>query len=332
MACFLRLKIVSQYIGDYAVIAGTKSSLRSFPERRAQQLKSSIKPEYLLKKFIGGEGGLIGTLWVVLVTGVIQLVGGFAGAKSRGAKLLAGWQQVCGSVILGSLLSVNSALGVYAFTYPGVDVGIMTFLITLSIVPGSFFDWIFFRHPLNSKQWLGVSIYLMAGWASLNFVNLNSMLNLPVWMWLALTIGLVLAVNEAISQAIQKADPFVNNFWVGLTTIILFSFFLTFSGGWKLIHDFSDKWRVGSLATGLVIFGMIYFKIMSYKGGATIALKKMVMQGTRLVSAILLGAMIYGEPITSGKIIAILLFFVAFALTDKSTYEFLFKKERATSS
>lgn len=282
--------------------------------------------EYLLKKFIGGEGGLIGALWVVLITGAVQIIGGFVGARSKSLKLLGSWQQVAGSVILGILLSINSALGVYAFTYPGADVGIMTFLITLSIVPGSFFDWIFFRHQLNSKQWFGVSVFIVAGWASLNFPNLSALLNSPTWMWLALLIGFILATNEAISQKIQKTNHFVNNFWVGLTTIILFSSFLSFSDGWKFIYGFSSNWWIGSLATGFVIFGMVSFKLISYAGGATIALKKMVMQGVRLIFASLLGAWIYGEALTLGKGIAVLLFFIAVTLTDKGTYEFLFKK------
>jgi len=284
--------------------------------------------EHILKKFIAGEGGS----FVVLATGAVQAFGGFLGVVSRSAQFVPSYTQVFWSLLFGILASFNSALSVWAYAYEGADIGVITFLITLSIIPGAFIDWIFFAHPLNIRQWCGIVIFLLAGWFALNFPSLQLLLSLPVWALFGVAIALMLAVCEAISQANCSMNPLLNNFWVGISTIVCWSLVIWFTEPWGTIRYFSPSWFIGSFAVGLVIFGMIFFKIMSYKGGGTIALKKIIMQGARLVSAMIFGTLIYHESMTVGKISAFALFFVAFILTDKNTYEFLFKRQRVTPS
>ncbi len=44
------------------------------------------------------------------------------------------------------------------------------------------------------------------------------------------------------------------------------------------------------------------------------------MQRTRLVSAVIFGVLIFGEPLTFGKVLGTLVFCIAFSLTDKTTW------------
>src|SRR3989344_9632810 len=59
---------------------------------------------------------------------------------------------------------------------------------------------------------------------------------------------------------------------------------------------------VGVAVIGLIVVGMWAFNLLSYKGGAYIALKKLVMNGTYLITAMFCGALCFGEKITTGKL------------------------------
>ena len=80
---------------------------------------------------------------------------------------------------------------------------------------------------------------------------------------------------------------------------------------------------VGVAVIGLIVVGMWAFNLLSYKGGAYIALKKLVMNGTYLITAMFCGALFFGEKITTGKLTGIVFYFAAFVLMDKGTWEFI---------
>lgn len=277
----------------------------------------------LLQKFLGmATGSLAGSLFVVSLVGVVQALGGFIGARWRRAPLLATKGRIAGGVLFGLVATAMTVLAVFIFTFTGADIGIATFIVTLSIIPGALIDWAFFQHPLRLRQWLGLAAFIGAGYAMLNFPSGNTLLALPTWMWLAGLIALLAAVNEAISQAVRAMDPFVNNFWVGVTTIAASAVWLSFSGLGVMIGELRGSFWLAVVIFGLVVTGGVVFKLLSYKGGGSIALKKLIMQGTYLITATLLGVLFYAEPFTAGKTVGITGFVLAFTLMDQGTWEF----------
>jgi len=288
----------------------------------------------LISKFLGVvTGSFFGAVLATLITAVVQTIGGFFGSLATGQSLKIPSKQLIGSVVFGINAAIMGWLTVFVFTYPGADIGVVTFMVTASIIPGAFLDWIFFSHPLKTRQWLGVIIFLFAGWAILDFPGLAIFSNLPPWLGWAIFLPLLLAINEAITQAQGRAKlrplhPLVSNFWIGLTTILVSGIALIF-----LIHSLSQfitlplAYWIGSIAKGIIAVGMISFKLLSYKWGGSIALKKLIMHSTYLVSATLLGAMFYAdESLTFGKLVGILIFFVAFIFTDDETWKYLILK------
>lgn len=283
--------------------------------------KSSAR---ILMKFGGlSSASFVGSLTWTLVVGIVQTFGGIVGSYLRGEKLLVSVRQILSGMVFGVIASVMTVLGVSAFLYEGADAGVITFIVTMSIIPGAFLDWIFFAHPLNIRQWFGVILYLFAGYAVLNFPGLDKLLNLPPWVWCAAGIALLGAFNEAITQSVSKMDPLVNNFWIGLTTIFCGVAGVTLIGGWKFVSLVVPAFWIFALVNGVVVLGMISFKLLAYKGGGSIAIKKLVMQGTHLVGAVILGIIIYAEPLTLGKVLGVAGFFFAFALMDKGTWEYI---------
>ncbi len=180
----------------------------------------------VLQKFVGiVSGSLVGSFATLLVIGTIQLAGGWLGAAGRRKSVAVEWPQAVGAVLFGISATTMTVLGIFSFTYPGADVGITTFIVTMSIIPGALIDWAFFRHPLNARQWFGVGAFLLAGYAMLDFPALASLLALPPWVLLTFGIAFLGAVNEGITQwqgrrKIRPLDPFTNNFWIGATTVV----------------------------------------------------------------------------------------------------------------
>ena len=65
------------------------------------------------------------------------------------------------------------------------------------------------------------------------------------------------------------------------------------------------------------------FNLLSYKGGASIALKKFVMWGAYLILATLAAIPAFGEDLRPAKLLGIALFLAGFALMDGKTWEFV---------
>ena len=295
--------------------------------------------EGLSKTVSGVVGDLIGRSMATIelgcvaamMIGIVQAAGGFVGF----------WRRVLsGKAELSSLIPNKSILWAVAFGFmagiPGTVIGLYTFtlgaefsartlLISASIVPGAImgrYVWGSVTDPLGLRQWVGMGIFIVACWAILGF---PTNFELKPWVWWTLVITFTQPVNEFLSRkaADAKLDPWTNNFWVGISTVFWTFFALVI---WVSVfgpseQHFSGTFVVGSFACGVIVTGMIAFKLLSYAGGGTIALKKLIMQGTFLATFTLVGVFLYDQPFGLGHIIGIGLFLPAFAFMDSDTWK-----------
>jgi len=165
----------------------------------------------------------------------------------------------------------------------------------------------------------------------LGFPALGAILVLPAWVWLTFIAMLLQALNEALSQATKKMNPYPNNFWVGTATAAACAVALiTVTPGLgslkPLIIGAPQALWVGAILGGIIVAVMIAVKLITYRKGGTIAFKKVIMQGNYLITAALAGILIFAEPLTIGKVVGTLGYFVAFALMDNTTWTFLSQK------
>ncbi len=285
----------------------------------------------LINKTVGSAAGSFGgSLVVPAVVGAIEAFGGLIGAKSRGKNIVAAPRQIFMALLFGMIAAVMSFLSVFTFTYTGADVGITTFIITMSIIPGAFIDWAFFKHPFGFRESVGIGVFLLAGYSILNFPELKTFLVLPAWILITLVIMLLAAVNESITRwqgrrKIEPLDQMVNNFWIGLAMMFSTGIALMLFRPWSAVAELPLRFWFGSFAVGLIVLAMHSFKLLAYKGGGSIALKKLIMQSTYLVLAVVFGWLIYAEPLTIGKFLGMIGFTAAFILMDKGTWEFVVK-------
>lgn len=279
----------------------------------------------ILCKFVAKGNTLAGAFLVTLVIGAVQMTGGLLIALFRKEKLFTSLPKIFGSIIFGVIASIMTVLIVYTFTIEGADIGIATFLIMLSIVPGAIIDKKFFFEHISRRKLIGIILYIITGFVFLiDFKTQNLFFIFQKWMWPPLVIALLLAINEGITRKISsKIQPFANNFWIGLTTIVVSSFGLLFLNSFANIKIIPVKFWLVTVVMGLIVVLMISCKLLAYKAGGNIATKQLIMQGTYLIAANFLGWLIYKEVWTMGKTIGLPLFFIAFFVAHKEVWEYI---------
>lgn len=277
----------------------------------------------ILQKLIGVTGlSIASCFFATAIIGLVQTTWGWLLARKLRKKLLVDKISIEGSILFGFFAVMSTVLGISSFVYGG-DIGVTTFIMTLSIIPGALIDWKFFGHPLNKRQVMAIIPYLLAGYSMLGFPNLTQFLSMPFWVWLAFGNMLCVSINQGLTQAVRAIDPFVKNFWVGLTTVVFCLIALIIMNRVDLLVTSSLKLWYGSAITGLMVVVLVSLNLMSYKAGATIALKKLIMQGSYLIMATLLGAILYDEPLGWSKLLGIVGFILAYGLMDNSVWNFV---------
>ena len=160
----------------------------------------------LLQKLVGVASTTIGHLFLVtLIIGCVQTIVGFCAVKVQKKKFFGTINNieksglgpfasilyvlnkngVAGSIAFGFFAVVNSILSFAAFLY-GAEVGINTFIITLSIIPGAIFDSWFFHNKLTGRIYTGMVLAITAGYSILGWPSLSEAAELPFWIWLSL--------------------------------------------------------------------------------------------------------------------------------------------------
>lgn len=265
-----------------------------------------------------------GTLLVAGIIGLTQVIFALTYLLIKKEGLLIDRKGIFGSMLFGLVAFSSTVFGIITFLKGG-DVSVNTFIITLSIVPGMIIDIVFFKYKPRNQEWLGMIIAIIAGWAVLNFPTTN-IKSLPTWVCFSFGNMLCLSINQGISQKIKNISPMFKNFWGGMVALILATTVIILIGRSSLFLSFTDNkilWFTSALI-GLIVIAMWSFNLLSYRDGASIALKKLVMSSTYLLGAMLLGYIIFQEKITIGKLVAIPLFAIAYVLMDRKAYDFIF--------
>lgn len=269
---------------------------------------------HLAAKFAGiSRQSLTDAFSFTLIIGLFLAISGFIGAKLRGKKIFSSAKVIVGGVTFGLVATIMTVLGVVCFLYPGADVGVVTFIYTCSIIPGALIDRFYFSAHFKARQYLGIMVFLAAGYGIVESPNIGIS---QIWVWIAILLALLAALNEAIMQLSKNSDPMINNFLIGITIVTCCVAGLSWYG-WEFLENSTKSFWIVSILAGINVVGMLTFKLFAYREGGSIAFKKLIMQGVTLIGTILLGAVFYGESLTAGKLFGMVVFFPAFILTSR---------------
>lgn len=266
------------------------------------------------------------TIFAATVIGFVQTVAGAVVVRAQRQSFIDCAPHIFGAVTFGTLAYVNTLLGLTAFSQ-GAEVGTFTFIITLSIIPGALIDRFVFGRALVVRQWLGIIVAVVAGYLALGAPSLEKALQLPTWVWLSAAASCGVAINQGVTQKIKNINPFVKNFWGGLTAVVLgvaSAWFVPIGQGTS--QPELERLTTVSMCIGFVVVAMWSFNVLSYKHGAYLALKKLVSNGSWLAIATIAGTLIFRESLSSFKIMGFILYGLAFVIVDEATWRFVTRK------
>ena len=270
--------------------------------------------------------------------GVLQIIAGIIGMRVKAgnenrAEVSFEFRQILWPVAFGFFASLANISGPLAFMHDA-DLTARTLIVLCSIIPGTFIGMAFFGERYDFWQWLGIGVFLFAVWAILNFPRWDiSSGEVPIWVWITLVPLFTNAINEGLTKkAAVKLDIWSNSFWIGVSTVIWSQIFLFVWWIWagEVSLNIGKAFVWATLITGVIVIFMISFKFLAYKSDAWIALKKILMNGTYLVTAAVVGFLFFDEALTFGKFVGIGAFLLALLLSDKKARSvFGNKKETA---
>lgn len=275
----------------------------------------------MLQKMLGGTtSSMSGVMDIIAITSFVQLCLGLAGLWHLKGETTSDMKGKIGAILFGAGAIVCNICALAAFQLDG-SVIVVTFISTLSIIPGAFIDRFRFNHHLNRRQWTGIGLGVIAGYAILGFPSLAEAMAFPLWIWLAFGNMAGLAVNQWIVQEIKEIHPYAQNVWGGGSMLISSLAILFFIGPLSIVTNSSATFIGASLAIGVITFFMWAFSLFAYKKGAFISLKKLIMNGSYLAMIVAVGIAFFGEQITFSHFAGFALYLTALIFVDQKTWE-----------
>jgi len=277
-----------------------------------------------LLKVIGNlSQGLLQIILSTFVIGSIQLIVAAIVIKVNNLRFLTVKRLVIGSIIFGITAFINTVIPFMAFVRDA-NITVYTFITLLAIIPGAIIDRIWFQEQLIMRQYLGIFVAIGAGWLILKTPNLSELLNLPLWVWLAGANAIFLSIGQGITRAIKEVNPWVKNFWGGLTTSILcLVVFSIYNQQIAKILMSPETWLIlfWSIAIAFIVIGIWTFNVITYRDGSSVYAKHVVVSGVFMVLIILIGLFIFKEQITIVQSMGIIMYFIAFVLVNNEVWK-----------
>lgn len=284
-----------------------------------------------LQKVIGNiSRGLPQVVVSTLVIGAMQCLAASIVLRTKRINPLPGNILVLGSVLFGVGAFVNTVIAFMAYVY-GANIAVYTFITLLAIVPGAMIDRVFFSERLIARQYMGIAGAIIAGWLILKTPSLAEVTLLPVWVWLGIANAFGLAVNQGISRRVKNVNPWVKNFWGGLTTFILcLTALAIFGNRWwgEITSPDIVPVLLWSIAISVVVIGIWTFNVIAYRDGGSIPTKHVVVNGTFLTLVTIVGFVIFGDEITTIQFGGMAIYLGAFVLINNEVWTYLAKPSR----
>lgn len=237
-----------------------------------------------------------------------------------------GKRLVTGSVLFGAGAFVGTMLPFIAFMQ-GAPLAVYTFLTLLAVIPGAVLDRAWFGERLVFRQMVGIMVALFAGWLVLEAPNITELFALPLWMLLGLLNAGILALNQGVTRWVKDINPWVKNFWGGLTTCTLGVCTLFYLGDARFLSMPETQPLLAlSSVIAFVVIGMWTFNVIAYRDGATIPAKYILVNGMFLALVFVIGFLVFGESISLTQVIGMAVYFCGFVLVNRDGWRLFVRR------
>jgi drug/metabolite transporter (DMT)-like permease len=275
----------------------------------------------VLQKTLGVHSAdMQGSCIATIVIGIVQMIIG-KGGMSQTKLPKADWRHIRWPIAFGVLAGCATIAAMQALMQ-GADLGIFALIVAASIVPSTVVGRLIFHEPLGKRQGAGILLFVVTIWVSLGCPMITDADGAPLWIWLTVCAVACVVANEALSKkASGILDVWTSTFWIGASTVVtcLVALILIALAQEEIRLPTPAFWAV-SVGLGLVTANMIGCRWLAFQTGATIPLRRIIIEGIYLLCFTGIGVASYGDPITWGKVVAIGLFPIAFFLTDEKAW------------
>lgn len=249
-------------------------------------------------------------------SGFIQILLGLTLLKLNNDSLEVRSRTIIGSALYGIGVFSFNALMFYTYTVGG-DLGVVSFIITLQIIPEALLDRIRYRNKITARQWLGFAVSIGAAYAILGTPGSGETQGLPLWVFCAFGLVFVNTGNQVITKEFSDINVFSRNVWGGLTIVTCsLVAFMIFGESFAatLSSEHVQKVIALAMAIGFGEVGIWVTSQLSFRKGAPLAARGFIMNGIVLPVVMLIGIVIFGEEATVGKAVGVVAYFVAYRI------------------
>ncbi len=282
----------------------------------------------ILQKLVGYASTLFAHMVLAaLIISLVQITIGYGVLRRRRISTWCDKRLLFGALAFGIVAFFMTVLAFSVFLprFNG-SIGVSTFIITLAIFPSAVIDSLVFKDRFSLRTLGGFILGIFAGYVVLGLPSLTELLSLPAWVWLSGGVMVLGVVNELLSRWIKQIHPMAKNFWGGVGTLACCLIALSCLNSFAIILPTTNnilRIYAFSFVVGLLVLAMWSFKVMSYKSGAGIALKSLVMNGTYLSTTMIAGMLFFGESVAISKFCGILLYIVAFFVSNDASWQYM---------
>lgn len=301
-------QVSDTYDKRFVAIAATDGLVRSF-STACQNLAG--------KALTSAEGSLIATATIEL----LRLTTGLSTLALKQTKIQTEFKNLCLMFVWALFAVVMTVLHVYSYEI-GADQGIATMIVLGGIIPGALIDRYWFGDPLPTKRIAGMGVFLVAAWSALNFPGKSAVLLLPSWVYFKVIIAGLLAVNEAVRRTLMNVPPErritteQSQFWVGAFALTLLMAAALHTQVWTKLAAYQLNFWLGTLGMGTAVVISTALSLQVYKFPGSITTRKLVSNTTVMITSVIVGVTLFGEPFTAGKALAMVLFVAALVIYE----------------
>jgi drug/metabolite transporter (DMT)-like permease len=277
-------------------------------------------------KIIGSFFSLPFFFFTTFIIGLIQIIGGLIINLRSRYEVFPRKKYIFGSILLGFIAVYTAIVPMYIFSISQADIALIAFIVSLILIPKSLFDKFIFRDSISSKQLISIPLFIFGLYALVGFPSLSEIKNMPLWAMLALTLPIAILIEEFITKSFKVGvvSPWVNNFWIGFSTvlvsIIIFLFVNPFSLAIEMLNSSSLIYWTIIFVLGFSFLAQIFAKQRTYMHGGSISSKKIVMISTYLISSLIVGALFFTESISFGEVVGIIALIAGYLFVEQGSF------------
>jgi hypothetical protein len=260
------------------------------------------------------------------IVGIIQIIGGLSANLRSRYEVFPRPRYIIGSLLLGVTALYTAIIPMYIFSVSDADIALIAFIISIILIPKALLDKFLYRDPITLIQLISIPLFLFGFYAIVGFPSIEQIKIMPFWAWLALSLPIVILIEELITRVscVGVVSPWVKNFWIGVsTTILSFVAFIVLepiSMFSNILKNLPFEFWFLFIVLGLSILTNVFVRQRTFMYGGSVALKKITMISSYLISSLIVGILFFGNLLNFGEVLGVIALIAGYFFVEREAF------------